>query len=290
MTERFIFKGEKKTVTGIDENGYGPVVGPLVITGISLVLPFDSIYSVSRDILGFHRAIDDSKKVFKRSLKSYIKGEQIALSILAKAGLSPRSFHSLLKLISTATHYDIPDFPLPVWADTYTTSFNSILDRNIAVDKIHLEIFEADKFNQMVERFRNKAFIDFFGFKLVREATGADVFMMGKIGGTKYYREFFRLTGEYPHTIVETHEVSYYITNQTEIFFLLNGDELYLPLMLASIIGKYVRELYMKAICEKFGLSGEIPYASGYKHDKKTDSLLERIRQSNLSSRFIRVR
>lgn len=290
MSERFIFNGKRKTVVGIDENGYGPLIGPLIITGIKITTPFDSIYSVSRHILQFSKMIDDSKKVFKRSLKSYQRGESIALSIIYKAGYTPKTFHSLIELISKNTPSHLPDFPLPVWNDKDNFHLLNLLDDAIKLDKIYLEIISAEEFNLLIERFKNKAFIDFLGFKRVREALKAEIFMMGKIGGTKFYTNFFKLTKENTKVLTEEHTISYYKSDDTELYFILNGDEIYLPLMLASIIGKYIRELFMKAICEKFDLFSLIPYASGYKHDKKTYTLLNRIKQNNLTNKFVRIK
>ncbi len=289
MTERFIFNGEEKQVTGIDENGYGPLIGPLIITGIRLILPYDSIYSTTRYILNFHKSIKDSKKVFKRSRRSYIIGESIALSILKSAGYNIESFHSLLSSLSDATPLDLADFNLPTWQDQKHID-DFLLPQHIKVDKIHIEVFQAKRFNDFVERYNNKSFLDFYGFKLVRDKLNADVYMMGKIGGTNNYQKFFELTKEYPEVILEEKEVSYYKINDQKMYFLLNGDEMYLPLMLAGIIGKYVRELYMKAICERFGLFGDVPFASGYRHDRNTEILKGRIEKNHMSKYFIRTR
>ncbi len=289
MAERFVFSGEEKTITGIDENGYGPVIGPLIITGIQVKAPFDSIYSLSRDILQFHATIDDSKKIFKRSKKSYVTGESLALTILKHAGLIPDTFYSLIKMLSDTIPHDLPDFRLPVWTNDRLNIMCSSIELPI-IKEIRVKILSAHDFNSYVTRFKNKAFIDFLGFKAIRDTLISDVYMMGKIGGTKFYREFFKLTGEYPEPVVEEHDISYYRSDNTELFFLLNGDELFLPIMLAGILGKYIRELFMKSICEKFGLFDEIPFASGYRHDRKTFILLKEIEKNNAYERFVRIR
>jgi len=287
MTEQFVFKGEEKTVAGIDENGYGPLIGPLIITGVKIKIPFDSIYSVSRDILQFHAMIDDSKKIFKRSEKSYSKGESLALRILKHAGITPRTFHTLVRMLSDTIPEDIPDFGLPVWSKDNLDTYNIELP---IIEEVRFKILTARDFNSYINRFKNKAFVDFLGFKAIRDRLQSDVYMMGKIGGTKYYREFFKLTGEHPKPITEERDISYYTVHNMELFFLLNGDELFLPIMLAGILGKYVRELFMKAICEKFGLFDEIPFASGYRHDRKTFILLKEIEKHNATERFVRIR
>ena len=284
--EKFTFYGPEITITGIDENGYGPLIGPLIVTGIQIQTSFDSIYSLKREIIGFNGIIEDSKRVFKRNLKSYKKGEQIALHLLRLAGKKVKDFYSLLESITNYTPHDLVNFKLPVWENTII--FSESLLPGVKIKDVYVEVIDALNFNALVNRFGNKAFIDFLGFKRVREKLPSKVYMMGKIGGTKFYRSFFSAGGEDVEVIEEKHHISYYKIKDSELYFLLNGDEEYLPIMLAGILGKYIRELFMKSISELFGFNDIIPFASGYRHDPKTRIIEEKILQKGLKERFIR--
>jgi len=75
-----------------------------------------------------------------------------------------------------------------------------------------------------------------------------------------------------------------------EIHFLLDGDKIYYPIAIASIIGKYLRELFMKVLNERFGFDDEIPFSSGYKHDIKTIQLIEKIKLNYNINDFLRIK
>ncbi len=286
--ERFLFYGPEETIAGIDENGYGPLIGPLIITGIQIQAPFDSIYSLRREILGFNAIIEDSKKIFKRNLKSYKKGEEIARYLIKLAGKTGDDFFSLIKSISTYEPHNLINFKLPVWEKDLDEKGQLLPE--IKIKDIYVEIIDAPEFNSLIKRFDNKAFVDFLGFKRVREKLPSKIYFMGKIGGTKFYRNFFFVGGEDVKVIEEKHHISYYKIGERELYFLLNGDEEYLPIMLAGILGKYIRELFMKSISELFGFKDSIPFASGYRHDPKTQILKKEILKRGLKERFIRDR
>ncbi len=289
MIDRFFFYGPEKVITGIDENGYGPLIGPLIITGVQIKASFDSIYSLKRELLRFDKLIQDSKKIFRRTPKSYATGEGIALSLLRHAGKNTDDFFSLISSISSYEISDLVNFKIPVWDQKAEHDyFPKTIE--FEIKDIYIEVIDATLFNKQIERYDNKAYIDFLGFKKVREHLESDIYLMGKIGGTKYYGDFFFVSGDRVTALIEERHISLYTYNGRELYFLLNGDEQYLPVMLSGIVGKYVRELFMKSISELFGFKDIIPFASGYHHDPKTKMLKEQILKEKKAKRFIRIR
>jgi ribonuclease HII len=108
-----------------------------------------------------------------------------------------------------------------------------------------------------------------------------DVAMCGKIGGTKYYRPLLEDFYTKVDAIQEQRSISSYrIADGREVHFILNGDDKFLPIAMASVIGKYIRELFMLQINRKFGHDEPIPWASGYRHDGKTFQLLQQMKES----------
>jgi ribonuclease HII len=61
--------------------------------------------------------------------------------------------------------------------------------------------------------------------------------------------------------------------------FYVGADHRFLPVALASMVGKYVREILMLAVNRNLGFQDAIPYASGYHHDPRTAVLLEMARR-----------
>ena len=47
---------------------------------------------------------------------------------------------------------------------------------------------------------------------------------------------------------------------------------------MASLVGKYVRELFMRLLNRHFGYENKVPRVSGYPGDPKTLKLLEQVR------------
>lgn len=293
-----IFEGNKPNkIVGIDENGYGPVLGPLVVTGVLLKSkrePFD----LKIERFRFPIKIKDSKKIFTRTKSSYFAGEIIAHSIFEAAGLKVRSFYELINALtdngikevlraSVSDSKIYRDFSLPVWVKEVRQSFKETLENlNIELFSIHCEVVLPYKFNQLLKEHDNKTSMDFFlFFKILDKLTsGGETALLGKIGSTKYYASFFEKVGIILNeTINETRGISSYqikLNNKKmEIHFIMDGDEVYLPITFASIVGKYVRELFMLALNKFLGHNEIFPWASGYRHDHKTWILIEEWRK-----------
>ena len=91
---QFVFTGEPKLVLGVDENGYGPILGPLVVTGV--LLEFDGDPWNVLNIQDKKSCIRDSKEIFRGTLPSYKTGEYLSLGFLKNLGISPKSTSDFL--------------------------------------------------------------------------------------------------------------------------------------------------------------------------------------------------
>jgi ribonuclease HII len=261
-------------VIGIDENGLGPILGPMIISGCSFEIEQDIFFSSKKKEFG------DSKKIFKRAEKwTYSKGEIIALSLLKVRSL----FEILDKVEIIIEEFEkqfyINDIKLPIWAkfvsDQWTKNVNFIDFKGYAIFPM--------KFNEMLKQ-GHKFFIDLKYFLETAHYLSDErsIALCGKIGGYTYYSKIFHLLGIKNFKILKENKGHsaykvHYKDKELEIHFILDGDENYYPISIASIIGKYLRELFMMNLNVAFGSFDEIPYSSGYKHDKKTYELLEKI-------------
>ena len=104
---------------GIDENGYGSILGPLIVTStvFSVPNPKDNLWyslkeTVSKEKRGLRDRllVADSKKAFSQS--SGIKHlEQTTLAFLDQLGLEIDSFSRLLASVSTTANSQLRKYP-----------------------------------------------------------------------------------------------------------------------------------------------------------------------------------
>jgi len=282
-------------IIAIDENGLGPILGPLIISAIKLKVK-EPVFFYSK-ITNFQSKIkiSDSKSTFRRKEKwTYSKGEIISLSILKVF-----SFEELLKnyvnLIISDFERDfyIKNYKLPIWAKHIDFSLNLREEINF-LDYRAYAIF-PNAFNEMLKN-AHKFQIDIkFFLDLAYELSNSEnnFIMCGKVGGYTYYSKIFKLFGIEEYKVIKeslghsAYKLSYK-NKFFEVHFLMDGDENYYPIAISSIIGKYLREIFMKALNESFGFFEEIPYSSGYAHDYKTKILIDEIKKKFDLDLFIR--
>ncbi len=291
-----IFDSREIEVVGVDENGYGPLVGPLIVTGVKVgFLGNDPILASEAQGYKFPIPVRDSKDLFKRDINSYRIGESVALTLLRASGIEVSTLQELIYNIVLEpfklSEYGLEDLSLPAFGgfpnDRLLTYFKTC---SITMKSILQRVIMADEFNELIRKVDNKAFLDFSLFLSIAERMGNGVYLMGKIGSTTKYGRFFEQLGIGYKALKETFAFSSYeIEGKKNMHFILNGDKKFLPIMFAGIIGKYIRELIMQALSLSLGYTDTIPFASGYFHDKKTFEILERL-DSNLVPKWKRVR
>ncbi len=292
----FIFDSQEIEVVGIDENGYGPLVGPLVVTGVKVgVLGSDPILASEAQGYKFPIPVKDSKDLFKRDINSYRIGESVALTLLRASGVEVSTLQELVYDIVVEplklSEYDLKDLSLPAFGGFPNDRLlNYLKTCSITIKSILQRVIMANEFNELIKKVDNKAFLDFSLFLSIAERMGTGVFLMGKIGSTTRYGRFFEQLGVGYKALKETFAFSSYeIEGKKNMHFILNGDKKFLPIMFAGIIGKYIRELLMQALSYSLGYIDPIPYASGYFHDKKTFEILQKL-NTDLIPKWRRVR
>lgn len=248
-------------VAGFDENGLGPRFGPLVVTGVLL-----EVKAESGVLLSNHAGpVDDSKRVFRRDHSSYARGEAIALAILKAAGLEPKDADALRECLGLPSDLPLPGTGLPVWCsggDLPRLDHRILGIRTRAVSPAALN--GTNKFNHAVS-----CMID-----LSWGLAPFDLCLLGKAGGRKFYGPFlWNAFGEGFTTLSEEPNESRYTALGAEWRFARDADAIYLPVAMASVVGKYIRELVMLELNARAGFSSPIPYCSGYPGDPRTPEL-----------------
>lgn len=261
---------------GLDENGYGPVMGPLVVTGVIATMDLDKDWPGD---------IYDSKLLFTHQ-NTHKELEKIALSIL---NISKGKFsHSTSGIFEnfqqdfkcpkdiSICFENLPEIPL--WTtkkdiENFTKFLSAFCEKKqLKILSINSVILCVHKFNSFCRQNMKKDFINYLLFeKIILQALSKsdNLFVKaGKIGGRKDYKKFLEKTFHnwQINNIMEKPEISGYllIRNNKKIAlnFVRDIESRSFLGVLAGIYGKYIRELFMHSINSFLGTKR---YISGYR-------------------------
>ena len=262
---------------GLDEAGYGPNLGPLVIAATVWKVPgdprrfdpwsaFDGVVSDRHDALGRTVHISDSKVVHSSSA-GIAAVERSATAILR---LAERCQDSLFTLWDDLTGsngrsdcgepwYCDDDLPLPL-ADHADDAFE-VIDRwsdcctakRCRLVGVGCEIVPARRFNAAVHAAGSKGrVLSETTLGLLRRFWNPDgeraLVLCDKHGGRDYYADMLAdvFPDEMPLRLAESRSLSRYRLGTGEIRFQARSEE-HLPVAAASLIAKYLREACMDA-------------------------------------------
>ncbi len=242
-------------------------------------------------------AIGDSKKLYSRQRENALEHlERGVLGNLAVLGLRPASLRHLLSDISLATlkelrHYPWyaeDDLPVPhcISATDVAMSAN-VLDVAMAAKGIRplgvrSEVVLPGEFNRLVDLTDNKSTVvfDVAARLLVHlwktmPGTLVRIFVDRQGGRMRYLEPLQRIFPDCQYKIIDESETSssYRITDggrMAEISFIVEAEDRHLPVALASMTSKYVRELFME-LFNRFwvGKSPHTEPTAGYAVDGK---------------------
>ncbi len=297
-------------LVGIDEAGYGPILGPLTVSAAAFRLPDELLgkplwdilrRSVCKKVAGSagRLAIHDSKKIH-RARKDYSLLQRGVLGALMSQNdrETPRTLTDLLQTLDVGSNGRMERYPwygraaeMPLRFDTDDLVMAAAALRedmqNAGMGLLGLRavVLLEGEFNEMVGKARNKALVLFglvsrhidhaFGQYGARENNLQ--ILVDRLGGRCHYRE--QLQRLYPSLelkiLKESDKVSSYLladkTRQFKIHFLTKGDDAHLPIALASMTSKYLRELFMEVLNEWFvqKCPGLKPTAGYYKDGQR---------------------
>ena len=271
-------------VVGIDEAGYGPLLGPLVVSAVAFDVPDDrgdaDFWELLRSSVT-HKirqrdprlVITDSKKLSSRP-DGLARLERAALAMLATRSAPPGSLVALLNQLAPHALPDIgrtpwyagADVALPVaiTPDTVATTANALAGDLRANHLTFCGAFSgpitAAVYNRMVGSTRNKAVVLFsLTVRLMQRIADAHPgqplkVLVDRQGGRRAYREPLMRAFELPElTIIEESPTrsAYALRSRPAdctVEFVTKGDDKHLPIALASIFAKYQRELFMNLL------------------------------------------
>lgn len=306
---------QTSTIVGIDEAGYGPILGPLVVTAVAFDVPVSVMKEVEHPAQGPdlwqllsrtvtrkasqrdpRLAVADSKK-----LKG-VGGSPLGLGLLERGTLAflyegstgTLTWRNLLARLCPEVVEHLDAYPwyagrdqnLPVdCASDVIALQHAAVSRDLRQTGLRLrgacsEILPVRQYNRMVQATRNKATVLFsLAARLIQrvaDTAGARPLRIwcDRQGGRISYRR--SLMNAFPDAdldvLDETPDLSgYRLTCQPApwvIRWVAKGESHHLPIALASMISKYVRELFMIQLNRYWSERvGDLRATAGYYQD-----------------------
>lgn len=290
-------------LVGIDEAGFGPLLGPLVVSSSTFSLPYhylkSDLWQILRKSLSNRRKrlagrllVADSKKAFSKSLG--IKHlERTVLASLKCLGEEPATLAELMGILCPDCLERLSDYPWYENAGNRPLSIE-VADRNIASSVLSEDLasngmklldlksccLDVAYYNQMVAATKNKANVLFSTTsRLMKRAydrfSDDDLhIIVDRQGGRIHYRKSLqrlfddlelRILHESPTTSSYELQVD---RQRMRVHFVVGADGRFLPVSLASMVSKYLRELQISNINRYFtGFSGDLKPTAGYWKD-----------------------
>jgi ribonuclease HII len=284
-------------LAGIDEAGYGPMLGPLVVAAAVFRVGGDRAAdgaarestlpdlwevlssAVSRMPKGLRVAVNDSKKLFQQGKGLRRLEEGVLPFLFLRTGSLPGDFRDLLRRVARRPRASADDYlesypwyrgqNLSLPRDTYANAVTALAERlggclrATAVDFLGLGALpvEVVEFNRDLESSGNKANVSFravssFLRRLWRQFAAEPVHVcVDRQGGrTEYSRQLLgALRPRGIQITEETAAVSRYRVVRREptggefhVTFATDSETRCLPVALASMLAKYLRELHME--------------------------------------------
>ena len=288
-------------IIGTDEAGYGPNLGPLVITATHWEIPKPDerldLWKVLESAVSQEGPIDgrlhvgDSKQVYQPG-KGLAELERSVLSILRAGGVSPRTANDLRRHLTAwrgrdeATEFSAPwyadgDVELPVCinadaVEAGASRFHQTLSQSgVRLIAVHSDVVSESRFNQLSEAAGSKGAV--LTESTLTLATGlrqsadaeSTLVLCDKHGGRNRYAGVLTqvVGGGLVSVREEGRQRSVYQLDATEFRFETRAER-YLPVAVASMVSKYLREVLMLAFNDYWRKHlPDLKPTKGYPHD-----------------------
>jgi ribonuclease HII len=290
-------------VIGADENGLGPRLGPLVVTAVLARLTAEGAEKIvtRRPRGGLAERLGDSKGLVAHGNIALAEAWTRVL-VERGAGRHQRS-QNPDELVDAVTLDDrhaltspCPEHVTPqcwsVEAEGFTDpevmgntmklvarDLERLAARGIEIVAVRSVVVCTKRLNEAVTRGQSRFVVDLHSMERLvlafRDLAGEDVSAVcGKVGGYGEYSKAFGPLAGRLHAVIEEgrKRSAYRFPGLGEIAFVRDGDATNLLVGMASLVGKYLRELLMDRIVRYYG-PHDLPPASGY-HDPITDQFV----------------
>jgi len=295
-------------VVAIDENGLGPRLGPLIVTAVTAKCEGEGAkVAFGRPGRAFSERLGDSKGLVAYGHSEL--GEAWARAIAERTGRGgeardPDALFAALSLDtseSLRTHCP-PEHERQCWgreterfvADDGIVAkvgrdLTRLAKKGVEVVRVEVSLVCTAAINRAVDRGASRFVVDLHAMERLVLAARASVdedivAACGKVGGYDRYSDHFGPLGGRLHAVVCEGRArsEYQFPGIGRVAFVRDADETHLLVGMASLVGKWVRDLMMMRVVRYHReLDEGLPMASGY-HDPVTTRF---IAQSALSRR-----
>ncbi|MHC4157250.1 MAG: hypothetical protein ACYST6_20380, partial [Planctomycetota bacterium] len=274
-------------LAGIDEAGYGPILGPLVVSSSVFSLPrsllANDLWHVLRKSVGNRKQhlagrllVCDSKKAYSRAV-GVRHLERTALAFLRCACKEPGTSGELLEIVCPDLADRLAGYPWYNEAGNYHIVANQadialasqVLKDDLASHGMEFLTFrgcclDVAYYNKMVSVMKNKARVLFGATtQLIKHiydnyVTDELQVVVDRQGGRiRYRRDLQRMFPEMELQILcESVRTSSYELKEEHrkmrLHFVVGADASFMPVALASMVSKYIRELLIASINRYF--------------------------------------
>lgn len=254
---------------GADENGLGARLGPLIVTAVlARVTDQGHRLLARRPPKRLRSDLGDSKDLVNHA--DFTLGEAWARALIGSDARTPQDLLGRLALESVSALQE--PCPTHVRQQCWAVDDEAFAAEAATVERLRkhlshwatrgIEIVDVRSSVVCVKRLNDARAVGHSRFtadlhameRLVlalRERAGSDVLAVcGKVGGMGDYSRFFGPLSMRLHTVLESGRArsGYYFPGLGEVHFVRDVDSRDQLVMLASLVGKYVRELLMSRV------------------------------------------
>jgi ribonuclease HII len=281
---------------GADENGLGSRLGPMIVTAVLAEADENGERFLGRKLpKRMREALDDSKRLVSHTdvglgeaWARVLTGDDAASPAELFERLSHEGSHKLREPCPKTAHaqcWSADGEAFVAQADQLALvrkHLAGFVSKGVRILEVRSSVVCTQQLNLNKSRGINRFVSDLHAMESLvlrlRQSAGSPVHAVcGKVGGIGEYGKFFGpLAGWLRATIVEGHvESAYQFPQLGRVRFVRDADAQAPLVMLASLVGKYVRELFMSRIAAHYPKLEDEPRPSGY-HDPVTAAFVER--------------
>ena len=284
---------------GVDENGLGPRLGPLIVTAVIARVTDDGHGIASRRPKGaLAKRLGDSKAMIAHG--DVALGEAWARAIAARIGIAGAAPDDLIHGFVLDSRSELRELcPSHVEAQCWSTQgegfeaedqivgrvaadLERLARQGVEVVGVRSTVVCTRRLNDARAVGRSRFDVDLHAMERIvldaRERYQGELqAVCGKVGGYARYSSAFGPLAGRLHAIVEegAKRSTYSFPGIGTIAFVRDADQSHLLVAMASMVGKWIREILMSRIVRHYGpVESRDPPASGY-HDPVTDRFVE---------------
>jgi ribonuclease HII len=286
---------------GLDENGLGPRLGPMLVTGaLARVSPEGEALLARAPRGGLAERLGDSKAMVAHGSVALAEAWARALVARCHGADAARSPAALVEALSLDPARELeapcppPSKPMcwtlererfvaePALVATVSRDLDALAKKGVELVGVQSVWTCAKRLRLAAARGEHRFLVDLHAMeRLALEARGRAGAELGVVAGkvgmlTRYGPAFGPLAGRLHVALTEGKVASVYrFVGLGELAFVTDAEDRCLTVAMASLVGKYLRELGMARVVAFFQAAGvETSGASGY-HDPRTAAFVE---------------